>query len=108
MNNKDQYEKLARESAEKNAKDKIEDYIDSSKINDDIEDYSNQVDDDHVPFYMKHNKIKEENMVLASSGVYYDKDELRQLLASNEKPICVFTGKVLTEKPEDLDDFNAK
>lgn len=53
---------------------------------------------------------KKENLVMASTGVYYDKEELRQLVASNKNPICVVTGKPLKEKLEDFaseDDYDA-
>lgn len=36
MNNRDQYDNLARESAERNAKDSVEDYIGSTKIKDEV------------------------------------------------------------------------
>lgn len=39
---------------------------------------------------------------MSSSGVYYDKDELRQPITFSKKYVCIITGKILTEKPEDF------
>lgn len=99
-NNSIQYEKLARKSTKRNAKYNIEYYIGSSIVlvevpNDFKLDFNQE---ENVPFDMRSDKPKEENIVLASSSVYYDKDEFIQLLASSEKPIWAVTGKVLTEK----------
>ena len=45
-------------------------------------------------------KIKDP--VFSSTGVIYEREELLHLLKTNEHPICVFTGRELTEKPEDI------
>lgn len=39
---------------------------------------------------------------MASSGVYYNKEDLMHLISSNKNPICVVTGKILTERIEDI------
>lgn len=87
---------------------KIEDYIGSTEINIDVpEDFKIAFNNEEkIQIYMGAKKLKEENMVLASSGIYHDSDELRRLVASSGKPIFVVTGKTLTERPEDLDDSN--
>ena len=107
-NDKEKYLKLAKESADKNAKDDYNDYIGSSLVVDDVPSDFTISFTDHVPPYMlsqiSGKPISKEKMVKASSGVYYDKDELRQLVASNKNPVCVITGKILTERPEDLAD----
>ena len=48
--------------------------------------------------------IKKEYLILSSSSVYYDKNELKRLLETNKNPICAITGKVLTEKIDDIID----
>lgn len=97
--NPTQYEKLAKESAERDAKNKIEDSIGSTEFNDDVqEDFKIAFNkEEKIQIYMGAKKLKEANMVLASSGIYYDRDELRRLVASSEKPVFVVTGKTLTE-----------
>lgn len=45
-------------------------------------------------------KIKDP--VFSSTGVIYEREELLHLLKTNEHPICVVTGRELTEKPEDI------
>ena len=40
--------------------------------------------------------------VLASSGVFYEREELIQLVASSSNPTCVVTGRLLTEQPDDI------
>mgnify|MGYP006962198669 CR=1 FL=1 len=60
---------------------------------------------DQVPPYLisqiSGKPLVEKKMVLASSGVYYDRDELKRLVTSNPA-VCIVTGKYLTEKPEFL------
>ena len=46
--------------------------------------------------------IPKNNLIMASSGVYYNKEDLIQLISSNKNPICVVTGKILTERIEDI------
>ena len=106
LHNRPEYDRLAKKSSEDNAKDNYEDYIDSH-IDSDIPDgFSSQFDEEHVPPYMvsqiSGRKIK--NPILSSTGVYYDKDELKQLVTSNKNPRCIITGNLLTEKPEDFDE----
>lgn len=102
-NNRTQYDKLARESC-RNAKDKIDDYIDDSLVSDEVPKDFNP--EKHFPQYMMSQisveKRHTEKIVMASSGVFYYKDELRELVSSSENPVCTITGKILTEKLEDL------
>jgi hypothetical protein len=46
--------------------------------------------------------IPMEKQYIASSGAMYNIDELWQLLATSANPICVVTGKPLTERLRDL------
>ena len=102
------YERLAKESADKNAKDDYNDFVGSSLVVDDVPEGFTIEFTEHVPPYMvsqiSGKPLQKNKMVKASTGVYYDKDELRQLVSSNRNPICVITGKPLLEKPEDLTD----
>lgn len=108
MNDRFQYDKLARESSQ-NAKDNFEDYITDSLVLDDVPNDINLNFNPkkHVPHYMlsqiSREKLQKDKMILASSGVYYDKDELKKIISSNQNPVCAITGKILTEKPEDLE-----
>ena len=69
--NPTQYEKLAKESAERDAKNKIEDSIGSTEFNDDVqEDFKIAFNkEEKIQIYMGAKKLKEANMVLASSGI---------------------------------------
>ena len=106
-NNFEKYEELARKSTEKNAKDDYNDYICSALVADEVPDGFTLKFSDKVPPYMlsqiSGKPLQKDKMVMASSGVYYDRDELKQLVASNKNPVCLITGKPLTERPEDLD-----
>ncbi|KAK8884978.1 hypothetical protein M9Y10_044105 [Tritrichomonas musculus] len=107
-NNYAEYERLARKSSQDNAKDNYEDYI-TAHVDDTVPDDFSATFEKHVPPYMisqiSGKQIK--NPILASSGVYYDKDELKQLVTSNRNPRCIITGKLLDEKPEDFDENDA-
>ena len=41
------------------------------------------------------------NKVISSTGVPYDKHELLQLITTSKNPICVITGRPLTDNPND-------
>ena len=81
LNNKDQYEKLARESTQMNAKDNVEDFI-----GDDVPE-NFEFKSFEIPYYMISDRRKVKKMVKVSADAYYDRDELRQLVASSDKPI---------------------
>lgn len=111
------YEQLAKKSTQLNAKDDYKEFIESYKICNDFDELPDKVPDNFNEsiFYKNEEEVeifhrKKENLVMASTGVYYDKEELRQLVASNKNPICVVTGKLLKEKLEDFaseDDYDA-
>ncbi|KAK8883224.1 Heat shock protein ssb1 [Tritrichomonas musculus] len=48
--------------------------------------------------------LKNTDTVIASSGAKYIYEDLKQLVLSNRNPICIITGKPLTEKPEDFEE----
>lgn len=102
-NNPTEYERLSRKSAIDNAKDDFVDYV--SLVDDSVDPGFKLTFEEHVPYYMisqiSGHEIKDP--VLSSTNVWYDREELKQLVASNKNPICIVTGKVLTEKHEDLD-----
>ena len=103
----DEYMRLAKESADKNARDSIEDYIPNQKnIYDSVPVNSDIQFDDYIPPHMRSQisgkAITEKNKYFASSGVFYDIDEFKQLITSNKNPVCIITGKQLTERPEDF------
>lgn len=105
---RERYNQLARESALNNAKDNFEDYFNGRLvIKDEVsDDFSLNFTPENIPKYMisqiTMKFLKKENMIRASSGVYYDRDELRQLLMSHKDPVCVITGKPLTEDPSEI------
>ena len=46
--------------------------------------------------------INPRNAIVASSGILYDRDELKTLLRSSTTPRCVITNKILTEDPDKI------
>ncbi|OHT11426.1 hypothetical protein TRFO_19161 [Tritrichomonas foetus] len=107
-NNREEYNRLATESSERIAKDDYQEYIKSYKIHDAPDDFKVQLGN-YIPPYMlsqisgKVLDPNSPNTVKASSGIYYDRNELKQLVSSSKTPICVVTGKPLTERPEDFE-----
>jgi ubiquitin-protein ligase len=102
-----EYDRLARESTERFAKNTPEEWLEGIPIDQDVpEDFSIVVSERKVPAYMKSQIsgkfIPKDRQVLASSGVLYDRDELRKLLQSSGHPTCVITGRPLTD---DLDEI---
>ena len=104
------YYQLCKESSLKNAKNDYNDFVKS---------YNIVVNDEHVHKRIPFNEqsmdmpphmisqisgkpIRNDKMIKASTGVYYDRDELKQLIYSSKKPICVITGKLFLEKLEDI------
>lgn len=95
---------LAKESSEQNAKDDYNDYIEGCSISDftgDEKFYQKILDIDKMPSRKPESKnvtiqdiLQGKDRILASSGVYYDKDELRQLVASHKNPIYAITGRL--------------
>ena len=103
MNDQNLYMKKAKESAEKVGKNDYYEFLAQRYfIDDDVTDDFKLEITDHIPPYMMSQisgkPIQKDKLIMASSGVYYDKDELKQLISSSKNPICVITGKILTEK----------
>lgn len=101
------YNILARKSAQEVGKNDFKEFLPQRvSILDSVEkDFKFTFDKDHVPPYMisqiSGRVIKDP--VMASSGVYYERAELRQLVTCHKNPICYITGKPLTETANDLD-----
>ena len=85
------------------AKDDYNDYLDGVPINDDAPDGFVVPEEVYVPPQNRSpitgNPIDPANAIMASSGILYDRDELKTLLRSSPQPRCVVTGKILTEDP---------
>ena len=89
-----QYELLARDYM---------DYISKVRIDDEgPKDFKIKYSDE-VPQYLT-SQISgdvidhQKRLVMASTGVYYDKEELKQLFASNDNLTCIISGKILTKE----------
>jgi ubiquitin-protein ligase len=104
-----EYQRKALASAQAVAKATLEDWTRDLYISDDVPaDWSLAINPDAgVPPYLRSGVtgkfIPVEKRVVASTGVVYDRDDLRQLLTSSPNPICVITGRPLTENLSDLD-----
>ena len=103
-NDYDKFEELVRKSAQLNAKNVFNDYV--NNIVDEIPSDFTLPEEKYVPQHLvsqiSGKVIKKDNLFMASTGIYYDKDELKRLVESNKNPVCVITGKILTEKLEDI------
>jgi hypothetical protein len=104
--NKADYERLARKSADDFGKNTPEEWPQGLTIEQDVPDTFSVVVKDHIPPYLRSQMsgkaIPKELQGRASSGAIYDRDELRELVISSRNPICVITGKPLTETEEDF------
>ena len=88
-NNRSEYDRLARQSTKDNAKDDFMDFI-KSNIDDSIDDgFSLSFDEEHIPPYMlsQISGRKITDPVKSSTGVWYEREELKQLVASSKNPI---------------------
>ena len=110
LTNQELYYKKAKESAMEVGKDNYEDFYPQRTyvqgLNDD-EDETNlrlDYDQEQTPLFM----ISQiyggtiRDPVLASSGVFYEREELLQLVSSSSNPICVITGRPLTEQADEI------
>ena len=99
------YWRKAKESTEIVGKNDFREFFpDHLILNDDVDD-DNIFDVDRIPLYMR-SQIESKNIkdfVLSSTGVYYERERLKELIRSNKNPICEITGRPLTDKLEDLD-----
>jgi hypothetical protein len=70
------------------------------------DDFTLLISERRLPGYMKSQLsgrfIPRERQVMASTGVIYDRDELHRLLTASSHPICVITGRPLTDNPDAL------
>ena len=102
------YERYATNSSKDRVKSDFTEYLKDTYVDDSVNPNFTLDFEKHVPPYMRSQisgkEIPPENLVKASSGVYYDREELKQLIASSINPICVVTGKQLTETIEELED----
>ncbi|OHT16241.1 hypothetical protein TRFO_41941 [Tritrichomonas foetus] len=109
--NKAEYDRRAKLSAERYAKNSVDEWIKSDTITDNSPaEFKVEVIRDKIPPHLR-SQISGKpisDKVLASSGVFYDREELKQLITSSRLPICVITGKPLTETIQQIDDYNAK
>lgn len=103
--NKTEFNNKVIESASK-AKMNYNEYLEGMPINDDTPNDFNVPEEVYVPPQNRSpitgNPIDPENAVIASSGIMYDRDELKALLRSCAQPRCVITGKILTDNPDQL------
>lgn len=102
LNNNELYYQKARESTELVGKD---DFNQIFKVKPFITDSDEPIQhEDQIPAYMisqvSGRPIRDP--VLASSGVYYERNELRRIVSSRRNPVCVVTGRVLTERSEEI------
>ena len=103
---REKYIGLAKQSAAQFGKNNYTDFLNSVSINDKVDSDFKILSENDIPIYFKSpisgKPLNKDNMILASSGIWYDRDELRQLVVSSEHPRCVVTGKLLTETPNDF------
>jgi hypothetical protein len=101
--NRWEYERLARQSAEKFAKSSLGEWISGLYIESAVDPtFTLTINPDaRVLRYMNSKVVRKvipiDKQYLASSGAIYDIDDFRQLIASQASPICPITGKPLTE-----------
>ncbi|KAK8834967.1 hypothetical protein M9Y10_001600 [Tritrichomonas musculus] len=101
-----EYRRLAMESSDKYAKNDYKEYLSACSVDDDVSPDLNIKKSTEVPIHnisqFNCKKIPEKSLILASSRVYYDKKELKEYLKSYQHPICIITGKELTDKAENI------
>jgi ubiquitin-protein ligase len=103
--NKAEYDRRARESCTAQAKGSPEEWLRDLEVVDAPPDF--QLDEvtfvrqwERSPF--TGDPIPKDKQVRASSGVIYHRDELKQYVTTSTSPVCVITGKKLTEKAADF------
>ena len=50
-------------------------------------------------------RVLKDPVLVPSVNQIYDRDELKQLVATNEVPLCIFTGLPITESLKDIDEL---
>ncbi|OHS97423.1 hypothetical protein TRFO_09408 [Tritrichomonas foetus] len=102
-NNPDEYYRLAQESADNNIYDTISKFTEIYQYFDMDNDFPVEIgmNYDFTPVYKPLDR-ESPDVVKSSTGVFYKREELKQILKCSKNPICVVTGKPLTEKLEDI------
>jgi hypothetical protein len=109
--NQREYDANARASAQAVAKATLEEWTRDVFLLDDVPaDWSLEINPNAgVPPYLRSQVngkfIPVGKRVIASTGVLYDQDDLVQLLTASPNPICVITGRPLTDDLSHLDAF---
>jgi ubiquitin-protein ligase len=109
--NRAEYERLARQSAQRFAKSSLDEWLEGLYIENDVDPtFTLTINPDAgVPPYLRSQItgkfIPIAKQYKASSGVIFDIDEFKQLITSQADPICPITGKPLTETLASLRDL---
>lgn len=102
INDYEQFVKFAKKSTIDNAKDSYLDYLEKEII-DEISPKFILKDEEMIPQFMisqiSGRKIHERKVVQSSTGIYYNRDDLMQIVCSNKNPTCIVTGKILIDNP---------
>jgi ubiquitin-protein ligase/Mg-chelatase subunit ChlD len=99
--NRDEYDRLARESCRTEAKNSPEEFMTGITVSDEVpadfqlEQVTFVQQCERSPFTGE--PIPKDKQIRASSGLIYHVDELKQYVSSTVNPRCVITGKLLTE-----------
>ena len=110
--NQDEYIRLATKSAIEVGKDDYHDFFPKNTIPDDsIVNFQAVFDEKDIkPPYMISQisgRVLKDPVIPPSVGVIYERDELRQLIASSKNPICVVTGLPITETLQQVDQLKS-
>jgi hypothetical protein len=101
-----EYDRMALNSYQSNAKDKPEDFLVGINVKDQAPVTFKLDTETVVPAWTRSPftglPIPTDKQYRTSNGILYHKDELKQHLAASDTPICVVTGKPLTEKVKDI------
>jgi ubiquitin-protein ligase len=103
-----EYDRLARESAAREARNSPEEWLAGLGLSDDVPAGFKLEKLVFVPAHERSpftgEPIPIDKKVLSSTGIFYNRDELRQYILSTPNPICAVTGQPLTETIEDFKD----
>jgi ubiquitin-protein ligase len=103
-----EYDRLAWESAVREARNSPEEWLAGLGLSDDVPAGFKL---DQLVFVPAHERspftgepIPIDKRILSSTGIFYNRDELRQYILSTPNPICAVTGKRLKETADDFKD----
>jgi hypothetical protein len=103
--NQQEYFRLARQSTEREAKARPQDFL-AGAISDQVPADFQLEQMTIVPQWERSpftgDPIPKDKQMRASSGVLYNRDELKQYILSTQNPICQITGKPLSETAADF------